>query len=292
MSHGLTWIVKLNLELQREKPQIATLLQNAKKLCEAILKFYIRVDVLNNTEFSAIKEDYPRNFKPLEDVYFGAKVDAFIKSGTRIDPGELYTFRLRALDFYIELCKQIKARFDFKNPHLRYASNFTVKNALNGKIVSIAEYLNLYPSTNLNSELVNSEWQELPEVFSLEEYSACETIDFWYAVDKNRNGAEEAIYSNLMTVVKYVMVFPHSSAAAEQAFSQLSLIKTKLRNRLLISTCAAVLCIKDGIKHQILSYETISAKKISAGLKKSRETENCVEGTENEEINDIFELFS
>jgi hypothetical protein len=42
-----------------------------------------------------------------------------------------------------------------------------------------------------------------------------------------------------------VTCLPHSSASAEKIFSQLNLIKTKTRNRLLIQTCASLLHAKD-----------------------------------------------
>lgn len=95
---ALMWMVKLNLELQRQKPLIATNLKRVIDLFKGILKSYIGSDVFSSTELSAIKEDNPRNFKPLEKVYFGANVDAMIKNGIHIDPGELHGFKLKAVD--------------------------------------------------------------------------------------------------------------------------------------------------------------------------------------------------
>ncbi|XP_051165674.1 uncharacterized protein LOC127284325 [Leptopilina boulardi] len=290
LSHALTWTVKLNLQLQREKPQIATLLKSVTEIYKSILKCFIKSDILSSTDLSRIQVDYPRNFKPLEEMYFGAKVDAFIKSDTAIDPRELHNFRLRALDFYIELAKQIKMRFDFKNSDLLYASNFSVENVLSGNIMSISEYVNLYPSIDSDPESVNLEWQLLPEVFNLQECSNLDDIDFWSMVEKKRNGAGELVFSNLMKVVKYIMVFPHSSAAAERTFSQYNLIKSKLRNRLKVSTAAAILRIKDGLRYNVLSYRTITLKEISRYLE--QQVQNVEQVDDNEDIDDVFELLS
>lgn len=170
-----------------------------------------------------------------------------------------------------------------------YASNFSVENALSGKMMSISEYLNLYPSINSDPELVNLEWQLIPEVFDPQEFSNLETIDFWYMVEKKKNASGELVFSNLMKVVKYIMVFPHSSAAAERTFSQYNLIKTQLRNRLKVSTAAAILRIKDGLQHNVLSYRTITSKGISAHLEEQFQNS---EEVEIENIDDVFVLLS
>ena len=198
-----------------------------------------------DVKLSTIQFTNPRNLKPLEEMYFGAKLDTMMKSGVVIDPKEMNNFRLRALDFYQELCKQIKIRFNFDDPHLKYASNFTVKNALSGDVISITEYLNLFPAIKADVELVNIEWQNLSSTFSYENYKKTETIDFWYLVEKATNESGDILYPNLMQVVKYVMVLPHSSAAAKRAFSQLNLIKSKLRNRLHVISCGCLLRVKD-----------------------------------------------
>jgi hypothetical protein len=63
-----------------------------------------------------------------------------------------------------------------------------------------------------------------------------------------KNQIGEPMFNNLMTVVKLILSLPHSSAAAERVFSQLSMIKNRLRNRLAITTCSYILALKENIK--------------------------------------------
>jgi len=43
-------------------------------------------------------------------------------------------------------------RFNFNNSYLIFATNFTIQNALSRHIISIAEYVILYPSLDINVE--------------------------------------------------------------------------------------------------------------------------------------------
>lgn len=128
--------------------------------------------------------------------------------------------------------------------------------------MSIAEFSNLYPSLDVDPELVNIEWQSLCEFFPLEKYASYELTNFWYMVEKTKNGIGEPMFKNLMVVVKFLLILPHSSAAAERLFSQLALIKSKTKNRLQLLTCSALLTIKDAIKNKIIKYESLSMKEI------------------------------
>ena len=219
LSYMLELITLLNLEFQSEKSKIAVLLERVSHLFNLILTNFVKKEVLRkpDVKLSKINFEHPDNMKPLKEMYFGAKVEAMIESGVEIDKQELHTFRLRALDFYIELCRQIRMRFNFDYPHLKFASKFSIKKALNGHVNSIAEYVNLYLSIKANIELVNLEWQNLSTSFNYEDYKKSETIDFWYDVQKATNESGDAMFSNLIKVVKYIMVLPHSSAACERA---------------------------------------------------------------------------
>jgi hypothetical protein len=71
---------------------------------------------------------------------------------------------------------------------------------------------------------------------------------FWKQVNKTKNALGQPMFPNLMILRKVILCLPHSSAVAERVFSQLSLTKSPIRNRLTITTCSKnILHLKQSI---------------------------------------------
>lgn len=248
LSYTLELLTKLNIEFQSENPKVPILLNRMTVFYKTLLRSFVKQDLIETKDFSKINLNDPNVFKPLENIYFGAKLDAFINSNAcRCSKEDINNFKIRALDYYVELCKQIRKRFNFADKHLHFASNFAPCVAKSGSILSVANFINLYPNINIDIEAANLEWQMLPDLEECAE-NVSDLNSFWGKINSIRNGMGELMFSNLMTIVKIILALPHSSAAAERTFSQLSLIKTNLRNRLLIKTIAAILQVKDKMR--------------------------------------------
>lgn len=71
---------------------------------------------------------------------------------------------------------------------------------------------------------------------------------FWVKVLSKQNAIGELMFPHLKSLICGIITLPHSSAAAERIFSQLSLIKTNTRNRLYIRTCDALISSKELFK--------------------------------------------
>lgn len=69
-------------------------------------------------------------------------------------------------------------------------------------------------------------------------------VEFWTNVFDLKNCLNQQLFPNLSKLVSALLSLPHSSAAAERIFSQLNLIKNKLRNRLSVKTCNALIFTK------------------------------------------------
>ncbi|KAJ8968818.1 hypothetical protein NQ314_002080 [Rhamnusium bicolor] len=63
----------------------------------------------------------PEKYLPLENIYCGPKADIFIKQ-SNMDSADVKNVHLRVLEFYVELCKQIKKRFNLGENILKFAS--------------------------------------------------------------------------------------------------------------------------------------------------------------------------
>lgn len=122
-------------------------------LYKTILKNFIRKDVLDKTLLDDIDPKNPRNFRLLEEIYLGPKVNVLLAS-ENVEQRDLHQFKIKCLDFYTELSSQIRKRFSFKNKILHFCSYFNPKDVIAGKKDSIVvESTKYFPSliTDVNS---------------------------------------------------------------------------------------------------------------------------------------------
>ncbi|XP_023239317.1 uncharacterized protein LOC111637940 [Centruroides sculpturatus] len=73
------------------------------------------------------------------------------------------------------------------------------------------------------------------------------TINPWMDVAQYRDAARENPFQDLVNFVLKFFLLPHSNAEVERLFSQMNIVKTKLRNRL-NSSLSSVLTIRYGLK--------------------------------------------
>lgn len=225
MAYNLHLINGLNIEFQSEKPKTPILLERISFLYKSILKCFIKrqmVEVENVNVFS------PNNYLDINQIYFGGKVDTFLKNpdtANTVSANDLHNFKMHCLQFYIELCVQLKKRFDLKDEHLIYASTFVPKKAISGEILSISQFTYLFPYLSVDVDKVNLEWQLISETESLKKFKDADLTLFWENISVTKNELGKPMFSNLMQVVKCVLSLPHSCAAVERIFSQLTLKK-------------------------------------------------------------------
>lgn len=212
-----------------------------------ILKSFLKKQYLDQTSIETVNIHNPANFVAIEDIYCGAKVGLFIQN-ENINVADLKNFRLRVLEFYIELSFQIKKRFNFQDQTLKFARKFDPQMVCQGEFNSVSEALPFFPNLDLDIEKLDFEYRLISETEEIKKYK-CDLIDdFWKKVSNMKNAINEPMFPNIVKVANCVMCLPHSSAAAERIFSQLNIIKTKTRNRLLLKTCASLLHAKDKLK--------------------------------------------
>lgn len=202
---------------------------------------------MDSIDIGSVNISDPNNYLPLEEIYCGAKVHFL--NDNEVIASEIKNFRIRVLDFYIEWCVQIKKRFKFENDVLLFTSKFSPEVVISGKHNSISEVQKFFPYLNINLEELDFEYRLLSEMSQIKDYVISDGnndfVHFWLSVNNLKNGLGKPMFSNVIKVATLIMSLPHSSAAAERAFSQMSLIKTKLRNRLLINTFNSIMHTKD-----------------------------------------------
>lgn len=185
----------------------------------------------------------PNNHLNLENIYIGAQSDLVIKQYNLKD-NELKVIKINCLNFYIELCKQIKSRFNFKHTILQNLNILNPVVATSGEIESITEIIMKFPNIDVDIEAVNNEFRMLSVTESIKEKNRKSIGEFWYDVFQLKNASNESYFPHLEKIIVALLALPHSSAAAERIFSQLNLFKNKLSNRLSIETCTSLIFTK------------------------------------------------
>lgn len=74
------------------------------------------------------------------------------------------------------------------------------------------------------------------------------TVKFWIEVYSYKDASGINPYLDVCELAISVLSLPHSNAEVERLFSQMNIIKSKLRNRLNISSVNAILAVKSGLR--------------------------------------------
>lgn len=247
MQHILNIISKMNVQFQSEKPQINVLLPNITTYYAMILKFYMRNEIVQKHSIEKINPKNPDYFLELDKMYLGAAFEKFISTSvTKPTAQQLHRVRLNCLNFYLTLCSEIRSRIDFKNELLNDIANTLNMNTIftdqNSSIVKIARH---FPNIVNDQEMenLNLEWRLLREHKTKEKIETIEALIVF--LNRQKNSVGESPFKNLTKFLEYISCLPHSSAAVERVFSQLTIIKTKYRNSLAVQTIENLLLTKE-----------------------------------------------
>ena len=107
-------------------------------------------------------------------------------------------------------------------------------------------------------ERIDIQWRQLTIVQWQETAS---TVKFWNEVCHYKDAAGINPYLDLCQLAISILSLPHSNAEVERLFSQLNLVKSKLRNRINIASVNAVLAIRCGMKRVGKSFDTFELPK-------------------------------
>lgn len=240
----LTLITKLNTFFQSETPQFYTFLDNIGNIYKTILKFYMKPEIVNSKiSLSRINPTNPDYYMQLENIYLGIEAEQFINSRD-ISRKEINFVKVKCLDFYSKLCSEIRNRIDFSDETLNMIKILGPTQVFSENKESLAKLITRFPNIISQENILelDLEWRQLSNLKPVSDHmNFDELINY---LQDQKNGVGEPLLPHLVTFFKAISCLPHSSAAAERLFSQLSLIKTKYRNKLEIDTCDALLLTK------------------------------------------------
>ena len=281
----LPLVNKVNLEFQAENFRIHKLRSSISLSVKGILGYFVKREIIKKNELQKINIKDPSIYLNIEGIYHGTKAETvYLENTSEITDIMLKEFRIRALNFYVELTKQMFVRF-FSNDSfktLELVEAMDPDNVAEGKPLSIVplalKFKHIIPEDD--HESLNAEWRELTldDVGQVDEK---EPEKFWYNISLKRNG-DKCRYPLLSKLMFALLALPHSSACAERIFSLLNNIKTKNRSCLKTDTVNGLLYSKS-----LLKTSNCTKWKPSEELLTLMRKENLYATSESADVTDI-----
>lgn len=124
-------------------------------------------------------------------------------------------------------------------------SLFSVDNCLRivkESVVDVAEVLG-YSSEDI--EKIENQWRNITIV----KWSETESTEkFWFEVHRYTDASGVNPFQEVTELAVSILSLPHSNVEVERLFSQLNIVKSKLRNRLNTESVNALLAVRSGLK--------------------------------------------
>lgn len=194
-----------------------------------------------------------RDYKPLSSNtidYVKPNPDlgyAFEKHIKKLKESKLCTdlqekkLREECIEFIVNLIESLRRRLPANIAVLRNIKYISVAKALRvvkPDLIGIMKEIHLDEATMTS---ISMQWKNLTLVTWYEKKS---TMKFWAEVKAYRDAAGKNPCGELADLAIHLLVLPFSNAEVERVFSQMNLVKTKLRNRMQAKILNAILTIR------------------------------------------------
>lgn len=202
--------------------------------------------VLKSDQFDPLNSCLSDFFSPTP--YFNYDFEKYLESKRDIITIEIEKqIRFSCRDFVAQLICQLRQRLPKNFHNLTKTNFFCVENSLKINKCKLNEHFK-EEFIDLPVEEITAlehQWQKLNSYEWLNKNS---TVDFWVNVYEYKNALNENPFSELATFAMKFLVLPFSNAEVERVFSGMNLIKTKIRNRMMLNTMNSLLYIRCGLK--------------------------------------------
>ncbi|KAH0555273.1 hypothetical protein KQX54_016681 [Cotesia glomerata] len=210
---------------------------------------------LARPDINAVKkalEKTVRNFGnsllPLDSIDFGERFKSHAAKNL-VPRYALENVKQRCLDFLIVLCEQLVLRLPENLAVLSNLRFFTPAMCLSQSLIISADDLPWELSAEgADRDLIRIQWCQLRTLrlhdISIEFDNNVEITKFWIAVWNLRDASGNQSFKELASFAIRALSLPISNADVERVFSVISIVKTKLRNRMLLPMLVALIRIR------------------------------------------------
>ncbi|KAK3912905.1 Zinc finger BED domain-containing protein 5 [Frankliniella fusca] len=280
LKYTLEHFNKVNALFQSEQVLVHKLQEASMTYLKQFCLNYMRDSVVPSV--ATIDVTHPHFQKRLEDVYLGPGVNDALNAiplpecagmtkeqlEKRRDQ-DVEAFRKKCLDFYLTGAKEMKNYLPINNRILKEAGFIDPKVAMSGAARTTLPDLkdiatNFKVPLDLDCDAVAREWRELPYALSEQEVAGLRDLDppeFWKHVGQMKDYTDELRYPQLSKLARVTLSLPHSNAAAERAFSQVTDIKTAKRNAMGNCTLDSLCVVRSAMKRKKVPCFKFSVRK-------------------------------
>jgi hypothetical protein len=198
-----------------------------------------------NTKFKLFKDEIDSfvNRYSYLGYLFEHKMQEMKAAGFREDQ----ILRNKCIDFLIKLIKEITNRLPDNIDLLRQMSTFSVDSTLKvikPSLINLLEHFKYPPAIIENIE---SQWRKITLI---KWQHVDSTIGFWSEVIAYKDSNGENPFKDLADFALSFLVLPHSNAEVERLFSQMNIVKSKLRNKMQLPMLRSILHIRSGLQRE------------------------------------------
>lgn len=209
-------------------------------------------DYVNKTELSAIDIELQEKWLKDDQIYLGIRVmNKITQPEFRRQIPATKEFFHRCRHFLITSAKEIKKRYNLDDPILSKMDCIEPINAASSnyrnKVPTLQPLMILVPRIVKPDDFqmmqaIDDQWRSFPNISDKIDLTM-NTDEFLGVINKQFEN-----YKTLAQFALNLLCLPHSSADCERAFSEVNLIKTKLRNSLSNETLNGTLLAKQLIR--------------------------------------------
>lgn len=195
----------------------------------------------------------------IQNVYFGYEFDQILNTSKSNDEKKRQ-LKERCLRFLQVLLKQLQQRLPKNIDILETISSLSVQNTLKvikDPLTGLAQLLKIDVRT---IDKINVQWANILSVKWMEKSN---TIKFWNEVLSYTDASGLNPFQDLANLAMQILVLPWSNAEVERLFSQMNVVKNKLRNRMGPKLLDSILTIRSGLKrHKVCCSKYVLPKNI------------------------------
>lgn len=167
-----------------------------------------------------------------------------------LSPVTVNSVRKRCIDFNVKLAKELQARLPSNYVTLEKMSLLTLRCA-KGKIIIflclnwLKNWATKLPDFFFSIDKILQQWHKINFI---KWKNTDDVIKFWAEVKKYKDASGTNTFEELSDLACSVLSLPHSNAAVERIFSTMNVVKSKLRNKMTVSTLNSIMFLRNQLE--------------------------------------------